>query len=291
MQPTPTFSISAPTRLPISPRCCAWQAGRRSPWSPSRRQFDCTNRKGTSLPLPPSRPPPRQRPRPSATGRSACARFLRRALPTAISPRDASVAAPDCRSLRRKRSPSGAREPANAGRAARDAGCRVTNTLRHRAVAASARRDPAVGLFAHCRTLGGADVPELRQENPDAPASAAPAAPRSRPRRAREVRKTVTVLFADVTGSTALGERLDPESLRRVMARYFDAESVRRAPRRHGREVHRRRRHGRLRRPGACTRTTRCARFGPPPRSASALASLNAELERDYGVALESAPA
>ncbi|HEX4746607.1 MAG TPA: adenylate/guanylate cyclase domain-containing protein [Gaiellaceae bacterium] len=40
---------------------------------------------------------------------------------------------------------------------------------------------------------------------------------------AREVRKTVTVLFADVTGSTALGERLDPESFRRVMARYFDA--------------------------------------------------------------------
>jgi len=30
------------------------------------------------------------------------------------------------------------------------------------------------------------------------------------------------VLFADVTGSTALGERLDPESFRRVMARYFD---------------------------------------------------------------------
>ncbi|HEX2051213.1 MAG TPA: adenylate/guanylate cyclase domain-containing protein, partial [Actinomycetota bacterium] len=38
----------------------------------------------------------------------------------------------------------------------------------------------------------------------------------------REVRKTVTVLFADVTGSTSLGERLDPESLRRVMGRYFD---------------------------------------------------------------------
>jgi class 3 adenylate cyclase/tetratricopeptide (TPR) repeat protein len=32
----------------------------------------------------------------------------------------------------------------------------------------------------------------------------------------------VTVLFCDVTGSTALGERLDPESLRGVMARYFD---------------------------------------------------------------------
>jgi class 3 adenylate cyclase/tetratricopeptide (TPR) repeat protein len=38
----------------------------------------------------------------------------------------------------------------------------------------------------------------------------------------REVRKTVTVVFSDVTGSTALGERLDPESLRRVMSRYFD---------------------------------------------------------------------
>jgi class 3 adenylate cyclase len=30
-------------------------------------------------------------------------------------------------------------------------------------------------------------------------------------------RKTVTVVFTDVTGSTALGERLDPESLRRVI--------------------------------------------------------------------------
>jgi class 3 adenylate cyclase len=38
---------------------------------------------------------------------------------------------------------------------------------------------------------------------------------------AGEVR-TVTVLFADVTGSTALGEQLDPEPLRRVLSRYFD---------------------------------------------------------------------
>jgi class 3 adenylate cyclase/tetratricopeptide (TPR) repeat protein len=37
-----------------------------------------------------------------------------------------------------------------------------------------------------------------------------------------EVRKTVTILFADVAGSTALGEQLDPEPLRRVMARYFE---------------------------------------------------------------------
>jgi class 3 adenylate cyclase/tetratricopeptide (TPR) repeat protein len=37
-----------------------------------------------------------------------------------------------------------------------------------------------------------------------------------------EVRKTVTVLFSDVSGSTRLGERLDPETVRRVMGRYFD---------------------------------------------------------------------
>jgi class 3 adenylate cyclase len=43
----------------------------------------------------------------------------------------------------------------------------------------------------------------------------------------REVRKTVSVLFADVAGSTGLGERLDPESFRHVMTRYFeDARAV-----------------------------------------------------------------
>src|SRR3989442_671423 len=34
-------------------------------------------------------------------------------------------------------------------------------------------------------------------------------------------RRTVTVLFADVADSTPLGERLDPETLRKVMSRYF----------------------------------------------------------------------
>jgi class 3 adenylate cyclase/tetratricopeptide (TPR) repeat protein len=38
----------------------------------------------------------------------------------------------------------------------------------------------------------------------------------------REVRKTVTILFADVAGSTALGEQLDAEALRAVMSRYFE---------------------------------------------------------------------
>ncbi|HTE66884.1 MAG TPA: adenylate/guanylate cyclase domain-containing protein, partial [Candidatus Binatia bacterium] len=37
-----------------------------------------------------------------------------------------------------------------------------------------------------------------------------------------ETRKTVTILFCDATSSTALGERLDPESLRNLMTRYFD---------------------------------------------------------------------
>jgi class 3 adenylate cyclase/tetratricopeptide (TPR) repeat protein len=38
---------------------------------------------------------------------------------------------------------------------------------------------------------------------------------------AGEARRVVTVLFSDVTGSTVLGEALDPESLRRLMSRYF----------------------------------------------------------------------
>ena len=50
--------------------------------------------------------------------------------------------------------------------------------------------------------------------------------------RAAETRKVVTVVFTDVAGSTALGERLDPESLRRVMWRYFDAMQA--ALERHG---------------------------------------------------------
>jgi class 3 adenylate cyclase len=60
------------------------------------------------------------------------------------------------------------------------------------------------------------------------PACAAPLTPPGR----QEVRKTVTVIFCDVTGSTAMGERLDPESLRRVMSRYFT--EMRAALERHG---------------------------------------------------------
>jgi Predicted ATPase len=41
-----------------------------------------------------------------------------------------------------------------------------------------------------------------------------------------EARKTVTLLFCDVSSSTELGEQLDPEALRGVMARYFGAAQM-----------------------------------------------------------------
>ena len=70
----------------------------------------------------------------------------------------------------------------------------------------------------------------------------------------QEVRKTVTVVFSDLKGSTALGERLDSEAVREVLDVYFTRDAARpRAPRRAGGEVRRRRDHGRL-------------RSAPPPR-------------------------
>ena len=104
---------------------------------------------------------------------------------------------------------------------------------------------------------------------------------------AREVRKTVTVLFADVTGSTPLGEKLDPEALRRVMGRYFDEmKSVLEG---HGRTVEK------------FIGDADMPVYGVPPlheddalRAVLAasemrerLAALNRDLERDFGVAIE----
>ena len=51
----------------------------------------------------------------------------------------------------------------------------------------------------------------------------------------QEVRKTVTVVFSDLKGSTDLGERLDSEALREVMTRYF--EEIRGALEEHGGRV------------------------------------------------------
>src|SRR3954454_9507943 len=103
----------------------------------------------------------------------------------------------------------------------------------------------------------------------------------------RETRKVVTVLFCDVTGSTALGERIDPESLRRVMARYF--ETAKAIVERHGGTVEK------------FIGDAVMAVFGVPTvheddalravRAAdelrSALGGLNDELEASYGTRLE----
>jgi class 3 adenylate cyclase len=114
------------------------------------------------------------------------------------------------------------------------------------------------------------------------PACSAPLAPPD----LQELRKTVTVVFCDVTGSTAMGERLDPESLRRVMSRYF--AEMRTALERHGGTVEK------------FIGDAVMAVFGVPSiheddalravRAAAemreALDVLNKELERDHGVSL-----
>ncbi|MBV9164857.1 MAG: AAA family ATPase [Solirubrobacterales bacterium] len=103
----------------------------------------------------------------------------------------------------------------------------------------------------------------------------------------REVRKTVSVLFADVTGSTALGEQLDVESFRRVIAHYFDA--AKRSIERHGGTVEK------------FIGDAVVAVFGVPTvheddalRALCAamdlrgsLSALNEQLDRDYAVSLQ----
>jgi len=126
----------------------------------------------------------------------------------------------------------------------------------------------------------GEDNPERAKFclNCAAPLAAAPAP--------REVRKTVTVVFTDMTGSTAMGERLDPETLRRVMTRYY--EVLREVLERHGGTVEKFIGDGVM------------AVFGIPivheddalraVRAAAdmraELARLNAELDRDHGVTI-----
>jgi class 3 adenylate cyclase len=87
-------------------------------------------------------------------------------------------------------------------------------------------RFPKLGRVQVCAICG--------EQNPDkAKFCLECAAPLRAASPAREqTRRVVTVFFCDVSGSTALGERFDPEAVRGVMTRYFAA--VRAALERHG---------------------------------------------------------
>ena len=135
-------------------------------------------------------------------------------------------------------------------------------------------------------TLEHAGLPGCGEENPPhfrlCGYCGTPLAPAAPP---QEVRKVVTILFCDLKGSTGLGERLDSESLREAMPRYFDAMAPPRAARRDDREVHRRCGHGGVRNPALheddALRAVRAA-----DRDAGGARRLNRRAGADYGVRL-----
>src|SRR5204862_3647530 len=73
-----------------------------------------------------------------------------------------------------------------------------------------------------CATCG-AVVPDGAAFCPTCGAAVDAAPGASEPASISEQRKIVTLLFADVTGSTALGDQLDPERLRALLGAYFGA--------------------------------------------------------------------
>ena len=87
-----------------------------------------------------------------------------------------------------------------------------------------------------------------------------------------EIRRTVTIAISDLEGSTALGEKLDPESLFGILALYFDAMRLIFGVTADDREDHRRRDRRSLRahsdRRGRCStsRQSRCRESGRPRR-------------------------
>jgi class 3 adenylate cyclase len=64
--------------------------------------------------------------------------------------------------------------------------------------------------FAFCGTCGARLAPPATDARPEGQPSL-------------EERKVVTILFADLQGSTALAEQLDPEQVRGIMGRFFEA--------------------------------------------------------------------
>ena len=100
----------------------------------------------------------------------------------------------------------------------------------------------------HARAARGALLHELRA--PDGRGSSAPA-PAPAPDHLPEERRQVTVLFADLSGYTAVAERMDPEAVKSLVDRVLMRLGAGgRALRRHRRQVHRRQRDGDLRRAG-----------------------------------------
>jgi class 3 adenylate cyclase/tetratricopeptide (TPR) repeat protein len=88
---------------------------------------------------------------------------------------------------------------------------------------------------AKFRLCGYCGTP-LAQDAADAPAAPVPAAPVVEARLpAREIRKTVTLLFTDLKDSTALTGSIDAEAMNEIKARYFSAMGAQ--IRRHGGEV------------------------------------------------------
>ena len=83
------------------------------------------------------------------------------------------------------------------------------------------------------KVLVWAGAPAARR--PETRSDSAPPAATSHPREPAETRKVVSIVFADLIGSTSLHERLDAESARRLMERYYAARRGRVA-RRHGGE-------------------------------------------------------
>ncbi|TIL82176.1 MAG: adenylate/guanylate cyclase domain-containing protein, partial [Mesorhizobium sp.] len=51
------------------------------------------------------------------------------------------------------------------------------------------------------------------------------AGPEPEQKPAQDVRKTITILFADIVDSSRLSLTLDPEALQNLLARYFDEMS------------------------------------------------------------------
>jgi class 3 adenylate cyclase/tetratricopeptide (TPR) repeat protein len=102
-----------------------------------------------------------------------------------------------------------------------------------------------------------------------------------------EVRKTVTIVFTDIVGSTHLGERLDPEAVRDVMSRYFEAMQL--AIEHHGGLVEKFIGDAVMAVYGLPTLheddALRAVRAAVEMRIA--LAELNEELERDHGLRIE----